>query len=108
MISVFYYDEETGDTIDSLHPEVCSKQKALALFNVLSKTRDSFFGLVDQNNTTVQFICLKGNKWRLDIPVPEEGGAYFHIVKTDMCTGPLWSPVESLPILWRQSPPKRP
>ena len=85
MISVFYYDEETGDTIDSFHPEVCSKQRALSLFGVLSETRGSFFGLVYENDATLQFICLNDDEWRVDKPVLEENGVYYCKASKDTC-----------------------
>jgi len=85
MVSVFYYDEETGDTIDSLQPEECFKQKALSLFNVLTQTPGSFFGLVNKDNSTLQFICEDEDTWRVEIPIPERDGVLFCYAKTETC-----------------------
>lgn len=98
MVSVFYYDNETGDAIDSLHPEVCSKQKALALFGVLSETRGSFFGLVDEDDTTLQFICINDEEWRVDKPVPKENGAYYSEALKDTCIKLIGCVYDNIPV----------
>lgn len=98
MVRVFYYDEETGDTIDSLHPEICSKQKALSLFTVLSEARGSFFGLVDQNGNVLQFICLNDDKWRVDKPIPKEKGAYFCEASWNTCKKLIECIYDNVPI----------
>lgn len=98
MVSVFYYDEETGDIIDSLHPEVCSKQKALSLFNVLTEKRGSFFGMVDENDDTLQFICLNNDNWRVDKPVPKEKGAYFCNASWEKCKKLIECVYDKIPI----------
>ena len=99
MVRVFYYDEETGDSIDSLHPEVCPKQKALSLFNVLTGTAGSFFGLVNKNNDTLQFICENEDEWRVEIPIPEKNGLLFCYVQTDTCIELIKCVYDNIPIL---------
>ncbi len=97
MVRVFYYDEETGDTIDSLQPEVCSKQKALSLFNVLTEISGSFFGLVNKDNRTLQFICENEDEWRVEIPIPEKNGILFCYAQTEICKKLIKCVYENLP-----------
>lgn len=97
MVRVFYYDEETGDTIDSLQPEVCSKQKALSLFNVLTETAGSFFGLVNDDDT-LQFICEDEDEWRAEIPIPEKDGMLFSYAQRDICIELIKCVYDNIPI----------
>ena len=97
MVRVFYYDEETGDTIDSLQPEACSEQKALSLFNVLTETSGSFWGLV-KDNRTLQFICENEDEWRVEIPVPEKDGMLFCYAQTETCKELIKCIYENIPI----------
>lgn len=98
MVRVFYYDEETGDYIDSLQPEVCSKQKALSLFNVLTEIEGSFFGLVNNDNETMQFICVDDDEWRVDIPIPKKDGVLFCYTDKDACIELIKCLYDNIPI----------
>ena len=83
--SVFYTRYETGDTMDSNTPYSCDRDTMVAMGQQILRADGDFFGIVDENTLTLQFMVQDDGRIWMELPVPSEGGSYGkHILSSDL------------------------
>lgn len=70
-MKVFYLDYVTDDEIPSDTPREINLEKAIDIFYNLNENEDNFFGIVDDKDKCIQFICVDLDYWEIDIPFQE-------------------------------------
>lgn len=73
-MKVFFSDAETGAHRDDYEANL---DEAINVFYELSDTEGSFMGLVNHIGKIVQFAWTDDDKWTINIPLPERGGALY-------------------------------
>ncbi|MDP9196765.1 MAG: hypothetical protein M3O22_08410 [Pseudomonadota bacterium] len=74
-MKIFYCDYGTGKDVEAENPLSVSPEEALDLFADLSPCEGSFFGVIDTEDRTIQFMWNEDMTLHLDIPQPENNGS---------------------------------
>ncbi|MBI1248244.1 hypothetical protein GC197_10460 [bacterium] len=85
----FYNDEAKETWIDGDDAEEVSLDKALEVWNSLTKTEGSFFGIVGPDELTLQFYWEDSETVSMDIPDPEKGGSLAKASTFEECTAAI-------------------
>jgi hypothetical protein len=75
MFQIFYNCQETGDRLDSSAPFPADRDTALSMAQQILRADADFFGIVDDTNTTLQFMVQGAQIW-MEIPAPEKRGSF--------------------------------
>ena len=89
QLKVFYHNYDTNEGIDANKPQKASLELALDLFETLNQNVNNFFGIIDDNGKTIQFIAFEdddGDDWCIDIPDIEKNGFWQKVAGYDECT----------------------
>lgn len=70
-----------GKDISSSKPAQATEAKILDAIQDLRAIEGNFLGIIVPSGT-LQFYC-EGDKWLIDVPLPEKGGSLQHRVKVD-------------------------
>ena len=73
---VFYTCYGTDDSVDSNSPFMTDRDTMISMAQQILRRDGDFFGLIDDNHITLQFMMEKGNKIWMEIPAPVDGGSY--------------------------------
>ena len=73
---VFYTCYGTNDTVESSKPYTADRDNMVAIAQQVLRADGDFFGMVDENGVTLQFMRQEDDRIWMEIPVPSEGGSY--------------------------------
>ncbi len=71
-MKLYYYDAYLDESIDSSKPVEVSHSEAIEEFYNLTDYDGSFYGLIDDDQKTIQFAWVDQDKWLVDIPMPPD------------------------------------
>ncbi len=81
-MKVFFSNSDTGAKRDDYEANL---DEAINEFYELSDSIGSFFGLVNNSGKIVQFAWMDDDKWTINIPLPERGGALHKFGDYETC-----------------------
>lgn len=73
---VFYTCYETDDVVHADSPYPTDKDNMIGIGQQVLRGDGDFFGVIDKNGSTVQFMVEGDNKVRVEMPDPERGGSW--------------------------------
>jgi len=74
--SVFYCIYQNDNCVKSSAANMLTKSKVLALVTQFKEHKKNFIGFIDESHITFQFYLYAENKVWVEIPSPQENGAY--------------------------------
>jgi hypothetical protein len=84
---VFYCFYGTGKSVDADHPVEMHEADIYSEMLGGLEEQDDFFGLIDSSGTTLQVMYDKEHdRFWIEIPAPDEGGAYGQYLSFDDIT----------------------
>jgi len=77
---IFYYCQKTGDEVESQTPLLTDRDTMISVALQTLRDEGDFFGIIDESNTTLQFMVQSNSEILIDIPMPAKGGSYNSII----------------------------
>jgi hypothetical protein len=74
-MKIFYSDIRTDEHVPADSPKDVDITEALALFDNLSDAEGCFFGVLDAEERTLQFMYNKDGSLYIDMPLPARSGS---------------------------------
>lgn len=95
---VYFKNYREKLSVPTSQPLESSVWQALEIFDNLPEEDGSFFGLVDQDNESLQFVKYNKYVWLIEIPKPQLGGAYQGYFTKNKCRRIIEEVFEGLPL----------
>ena len=77
---IFYCCQETGDEVESQTPFLADRDTMISVALRTLRDEGDFFGIIDESDTTLQFMVQSSSEILIDIPIPAKGGSYNSII----------------------------
>jgi hypothetical protein len=85
MYRMFYNCHSSGDRVDSADAIIAEKDTVIDVAPQILRKSDDFFGVIDSEGRTLQFMREVGDLVWMEIPTPKENGSYgCHIAISDL------------------------
>jgi len=76
MLKLYFQNYSKNFGVSIHQPLDCSMEQAIEVFEVLPQNDGSYFGIISENNITVQFSKYNKFVWLVEIPIPKRKGNY--------------------------------
>lgn len=82
---VFYTCYETDDVVESNNPLVTDRENMISIAQQVLRGDGDYFGIIDENDVTLQLMVVGSDRLRIEVPEPSERGSYARtITLTDL------------------------
>lgn len=76
---IFYWCQSSGACVESKNPVVAQTEELASLAQQMLRQEADHFGMIDEQDTTLQFRHENGEIW-MEIPAPQERGSYGRVL----------------------------